>query len=257
MMYPYLRGGGKNVPGFQEQFYGEVNDVISAYNYLCKQPHIDKNKIFLGGHSTGGTLALLVAEATNKFAGVISLGPVGTDYGVEAVPFKVTKKERELRFPINYLNSITTPTWVIEGQHGNSHDLQQLKKTSTNKKIKFISVDQADHFNCIHPVNSLIAKAMLKPGPLKFDEAELKSSFINYWTSRREASDLETLASYRRKGVKLDGFQPLKFYFWAENKASMKSGVDAVTKEGFKHLKRRLHGRQIRVRAHQNCNKWF
>jgi hypothetical protein len=38
MMYPSLRGGNKN-PGFIEGYYGEVDDVLSAAQYLAKQDY--------------------------------------------------------------------------------------------------------------------------------------------------------------------------------------------------------------------------
>ena len=59
-MYPSLRGGNNN-PGYPEGFYGEVDDVLAAADYLARQPFVDPRRLYLGGHSTGGTLALLVA----------------------------------------------------------------------------------------------------------------------------------------------------------------------------------------------------
>jgi dipeptidyl aminopeptidase/acylaminoacyl peptidase len=59
-----LRGGNDN-PGRREGFLGEVDDVLAAADHLSKLPHIDPTQIYLGGHSTGGTLALLVAECSN------------------------------------------------------------------------------------------------------------------------------------------------------------------------------------------------
>jgi len=52
MMFPTLRGGAAGVPGNQEHFYGEVNDVIAALTYLRKQPYVDPKRVYLGGHST-------------------------------------------------------------------------------------------------------------------------------------------------------------------------------------------------------------
>jgi dipeptidyl aminopeptidase/acylaminoacyl peptidase len=66
MMFPSLRGGNNN-PGRHEGFYGEVDDVLAAYDYLSHLPYVDSTRIYLGGHSTGGTLALLTAEFRNPF----------------------------------------------------------------------------------------------------------------------------------------------------------------------------------------------
>ena len=76
MMFPSLRGGNDN-PGFKENFYGEVDDVLAAAAYLAKQDYVDPKRIYLGGHSTGGTLVLLVAEVPNPFRAVFLIRPGG------------------------------------------------------------------------------------------------------------------------------------------------------------------------------------
>src|SRR5205823_8431509 len=88
MMFPALRGGNDN-PGTKESFLGEVDDVIAAADYLCKQDFVNVNRIYLGGHSTGGTLVLLVAECSQQFRAVFSFGPVDNvaGYGLEYPPF--------------------------------------------------------------------------------------------------------------------------------------------------------------------------
>ena len=74
MMFPSLRGGNDN-PGKKEGFLGEVNDVLAASEFLSRQEYVDPDRIYLGGHSTGGTLALLVAASTDKYRAVFSFGP--------------------------------------------------------------------------------------------------------------------------------------------------------------------------------------
>jgi acetyl esterase/lipase len=74
MMFPSLRGGNDN-PGVKEGFYGEVDDVIAAADFLAKQDYVDSKRLYLGGHSTGGTLVMLVAASTDKFRAVFSFGP--------------------------------------------------------------------------------------------------------------------------------------------------------------------------------------
>ncbi len=74
MMYPSLRGGNDN-PGFKEAFFGEVDDVLAAADYLAKQDFVDPQRIYLGGHSTGGTLVLLAAASSDRFRAVFSFGP--------------------------------------------------------------------------------------------------------------------------------------------------------------------------------------
>ncbi|HWH68599.1 MAG TPA: prolyl oligopeptidase family serine peptidase [Candidatus Sulfotelmatobacter sp.] len=114
MMYPSLRGGNDN-PGAVEGFYGEVHDIIAAADYLAKQDCVDPDRIYLGGHSTGGTLALLVAESTDRFRAVFSFGPVCNvaGYGAENLPFNLRdRQEVELRTPALWLHAIPRPTFV-------------------------------------------------------------------------------------------------------------------------------------------------
>ncbi len=123
MMYPSLRGGNKN-PGFIEGFYGEVDDVLGASEYLAKLDYVDPKRIYLGGHSTGGTLALLVAESTDRFRAVFAFGPVedASDYGSKYLPFDISnRKEVDLRSPIKWLQAIRNPTFVFEGTERRSN----------------------------------------------------------------------------------------------------------------------------------------
>jgi poly(3-hydroxybutyrate) depolymerase len=48
-------------------FYDEVDDVLAAGEYLSKQPYVDANRVFVAGHSVGGTMALLAAMASKRF----------------------------------------------------------------------------------------------------------------------------------------------------------------------------------------------
>src|SRR6266571_5866158 len=117
MMYPSLRGGNNN-PGFIEGFYGEVDDVLGASDYLAKLDYVDPKRIYLGGHSTGGTLALLVAESTDRFRAVFSFGPVedASGYGSKYLPFDISnRQEVDLRTPIKWLQAIRNPTFIFEG----------------------------------------------------------------------------------------------------------------------------------------------
>jgi dipeptidyl aminopeptidase/acylaminoacyl peptidase len=158
-MYPSLRGGNQN-PGAKEGFYGEVDDVIAAGAYLQSLPYVDPQRVYLGGHSTGGTLALLVAEITDGFRGVFSFGPVAhiSGYPGEFLPFDTSDpRELELRSPGRWLSSIRSPTWIIEGTGGNTEDLRAMKAANKNSVVHFVEVRGTDHFSVLGPVNELIA----------------------------------------------------------------------------------------------------
>ncbi len=164
-MYPSLRGGNEN-PGNLETFFGEVDDVLAAAEYLSKQPGVDPARIYLGGHSTGGTLAMLVAECGGKFRAVFAFGPAdeAAGYGQDTVVFDVTnRKEAELRAPIRWMHGITSPTFVFEGDSGRANigSLRALMKAAHPEHVKFFPIKGADHFNTIRPISTLIAKKIL------------------------------------------------------------------------------------------------
>jgi dipeptidyl aminopeptidase/acylaminoacyl peptidase len=163
MMFPSLRGGNDN-PGTRESFLGEVDDVIAAAGFLAKQPYVDPNRIYLGGHSTGGTLVLLVAEMSDRFRAVFSFGPVGdvSRYGGNYAHFDPKQpNELRLRAPEIWLASIRSPTFVIEGADGNVSQLHAMSELSKNALVRFREVPGADHFGVLAPANKLIASKIL------------------------------------------------------------------------------------------------
>jgi dipeptidyl aminopeptidase/acylaminoacyl peptidase len=183
MMFPSLRGGNTN-PGAREGLLGEVDDVIAAADFLAKQKYVDSARIYLGGHSTGGTLALLVAECSDKFRAVFSFGPVDDvrGYPPEYTPFDTSiPREAELRSPGLWLASIQSPTFVFEGTGGNITCLQAMARSSTNPKAQFLEVRGADHFSILAPTTRLIAEKILRDtGPacnLTLTEAEVGKPF--------------------------------------------------------------------------------
>jgi len=190
-MYPSYRGGNDN-PGYKESFFGEVDDVLAAAEFLAKTPGIDPHRIYLGGHSTGGTLALLTAEsapvkatprssmtdstggtlalltteAGSRFRAVFSLGPVGdlTNYGDDALVFdRSDKREAAVRAPIRWMQGITSPTFVFEGASGRSNiaSLRALSRAPHSAAVHFYPVSGADHFSTIQRISRLIAAKIL------------------------------------------------------------------------------------------------
>lgn len=164
LMFPSLRGGNKN-PGVIEGFYGEVEDVLAARAYLAKQPFVDPQRIYLGGHSTGGTLVLLVAESTDQFRAIFAFGPV-TDpasYGEEYLPYdRLNAKEAGLRAPVKWLDLIQNPTFILEGSQGNAFHLPLFASASRNPLVQVRPIKNANHFNILAPVTKLIANKIWK-----------------------------------------------------------------------------------------------
>ncbi len=160
MMYPSLRGGNEN-PGYKEAFLGEVDDVLAALKWLSSQPYVDPQRIYLGGHSTGGTLALLAAAASPDWRAVFAFGPVDevASYGQDMLPYNAQDAaENDIRDPINWLHNIQSPTFVIEGtREANLTSLRALRLENTNLKVQFFEVADETHFTIIRPVSTLVA----------------------------------------------------------------------------------------------------
>lgn len=185
-LYPSLRGGNNN-PGHREGYFGEVDDVLAAADWLAAQPGIDPQRIYLGGHSTGATLVLLVAEASPRFRAVFAFGPA-TDPAAhqrENVPLDPSnKREMALRRPIAWLDSVQAPLHVFEGASGrvsNVDELRDLQRATHNPQIHFHPVRGTDHFGVLAPTNRLIARKILDDtGPtstITFAEDELEAPF--------------------------------------------------------------------------------
>jgi dienelactone hydrolase len=184
MMFPSLRGGNDN-PGFKEGLFGEVDDVLAAADYLAKQDFVDPKRIYLGGHSTGGTLVFLVAESSDRFRAIFSFGPVDdvSSYPPEYTPFNTSdRRELDVRAPILWLHAVKTPLFVFEGaRQGNLDSLQAMSRASTNPLIHFLPVKGANHFSILAPTTRLIASKVLHDDGaetnLTFSEEEVNKLF--------------------------------------------------------------------------------
>ena len=170
MMYPSLRGGNDNA-GVKEGFLGEADDVVAAADWLAKRPDVDASRIYLGGHSTGGTLALLVAEQSQKFRAVFAFGPVEdvAGYGADSgfLPFDVNNEDEvRMRSPLYWLNGVKSPTYVLEGDTGmgNIESLRALRETNSNAQIHFLEVRRRNHFSALAPANAYLASVVAANG---------------------------------------------------------------------------------------------
>lgn len=164
LMLPSLRGGNDN-PGQRESFYGEVDDVIAAADYLASLPYVDAKRIYLGGHSTGGTLAMLVAASTSKFRGIFAFGPVASAsyYGKNYNYYDLKDMEEiRRRAPILWLDSVRSPMYVLEGAvGGNTEDLHAMRRKTLNPEIRFRAIDGKTHFSILAPANEMIAEKII------------------------------------------------------------------------------------------------
>lgn len=171
MMVPSFRGENAN-PGKYEMFYGEINDLEAARQYLASLPYVDPDRIYLMGHSTGGTTVLLGNEYSKGFRAAFSLGGVPDlklrlEAGrmMVAVPFDQTNpKELDLRSPRTYITSLKSPTFYFEGAENYWQEFNEIEEVAKANNVPFraFRIDGADHFNIVHPVTQLVAKKILQ-----------------------------------------------------------------------------------------------
>jgi dipeptidyl aminopeptidase/acylaminoacyl peptidase len=96
-------------------FYGEVNDVLAAGEYLAALPHVDPSRVYLAGYSAGGTLTMLAAMTTDRFRAAASLDG-SPDRRVfvrgreDEVPFDAADSEEfRMRSPRDFPTSFRCP----------------------------------------------------------------------------------------------------------------------------------------------------
>ncbi|GMU42156.1 MAG: prolyl oligopeptidase family serine peptidase [Xanthomonadales bacterium] len=179
MAFIALRGGNGQ-RGRHEYFLGEVDDVLAAARHYAGIRYIDPARIYLGGHGSGGTLALLVAAAGGPFAGVFAFGPVASAdrYPRDRVPVdfaSLDPLELRLRSPIHWLADIGVPTWIIEGVDAPSKisDLIELCEATSNPRIVCLRVPGANHASVIRPATRAIAARIMQGGAIELRAAEL------------------------------------------------------------------------------------
>lgn len=188
LVIPSARAENAN-PGKYEMFYGEIEDLEDARKYVASLPYVDPNRIYLVGHSTGGTKALLLSEYSKGFRAVFALGALPDFFWAEVqpheyggVPFDVTDpREIAVRSSFRYIRSITAPTFHFEGSENHHEKLfGPMQKAADKYKIPFkeYKIEGGDHFNIIYPLTTVIAEKILadtgEKTNIQFTEEDLK-----------------------------------------------------------------------------------
>jgi acetyl esterase/lipase/Fe-S cluster assembly iron-binding protein IscA len=219
VMCPSWRGQQKN-PGVAEGFYGELDDALAAVDFVRALPYVDPARVYITGHSTGGTISLMVAEATDKVRASFPLGPCydmaavtaeGKFYG-DPSPFDTTNPmEVRLRSPIEFIAGLRAPTFSFEGRLSPNDALStdaNQRATRAGKPFTAFSIRDGDHFNIVDPVNALIAaKIAADTGPvcaIAVSDGEVQKAFATRrlpFTPRDNADTKSSVVSFTRVAV--------------------------------------------------------
>ncbi len=125
VLMPAVRGEN-GLPGSFSGFYDETADVLAAAELLDAQPGVDPARVFLAGHSVGGTLTLLAAMSTHRFraAAAFSGNPDARAFFhrfPEDIRFDAEDpREFDMRSAVCFAESFKCPLLLLHGsaEHG-------------------------------------------------------------------------------------------------------------------------------------------
>ena len=193
MMIPSWRGENDN-PGRFELFYGEVEDFLAAIEHVKKLPYVDPARVYIGGHSTGGTMTLLAAAASDQYQAAFSFGgmldgvsTLGDGEGYGNTPYTLSsKRDHRLRSPMRYAAFFRRPVFYFEG--GEYFDSDAAQKMTKAAKGRFQAFHlPGDHFDILHPITRLLAEKIAAGGSVAMSDQELRQAY--------QAAFANTLAS--------------------------------------------------------------
>jgi dienelactone hydrolase len=155
VMLPTLRAENGQ-PGHFTLYFEEVDDVLAAADAFAALPYVDSGRLFVAGHSAGGSLATLAAMASNRFRGAASLGGcMDQRLNADIAPFD-TKDDREFRIrsPLDFAGSFQCPARLY---YGNTELLlaDAIRRTATQAKQRGLDVEAVsvpgDHMTAAEP----------------------------------------------------------------------------------------------------------
>ncbi len=164
VMTPILRAEDGQ-PGSYSMFYDEVDDVLAAAELLARQPGIDAKRIYLAGHSAGGTLALLAALTSHRFRAAASFSgdPDFESFvalpGAEAIiPYAPgDPAELRMRSALVFATSFKCPTRMFWGDEesgvGEGNRAAANRAKSAGLDVEAIEVP-GDHHTMVVPASA-------------------------------------------------------------------------------------------------------
>lgn len=158
VMAPMLRGENGN-PGSFELFLGEVDDAKSAVDWLVQQTNVDKQRIFVFGHSVGGGVSAMLSLRDN--VPIRHCGSSGGLYPREVFagwsdicPFNYRdSKECEMRTLFGNIQYMKVPHYAYLGTEDGFDAQGRAAEAEQKKAGGKLTVGSApgDHFDSFDP----------------------------------------------------------------------------------------------------------
>jgi dienelactone hydrolase len=159
LMMPMLRGENGN-PGEFELWFGEIDDAIAAGRYVAAVPGVDTHRIFIAGHSSGATTAMLAAVQSSPFVAAAAYGPTTDCLWLIRMPqfnglapFDPTDtNETYLRSPKYFITGLNCPLYIYVGdsdQYAFDDTLHLDGQAADAGKKCIRTIVPGDHFSSV------------------------------------------------------------------------------------------------------------
>jgi dipeptidyl aminopeptidase/acylaminoacyl peptidase len=157
VVMPSVRGENGQTGTFS-MFFDEVSDVLAVTDHARSQRWADPQRIYVAGHSAGGTLAMLAGLASPHYRAVASFSGSPDQLALaeslpSIVPFdRNNPAEYEMRSPLSYATSFKAPARLLHGRReefysGNTRLTAALARDA-GKNVEAVEV-AGDHFNAV------------------------------------------------------------------------------------------------------------
>ncbi|MDQ0473649.1 alpha/beta hydrolase family protein [Labrys wisconsinensis] len=156
-MVPALRGEN-GLPGAFSAFYNETDDVLAAADLFAGLPGVDRDRLFLAGHSIGATQALLAAMSSRLFRGATTFsGNPDAAAFFRRFPEEVCfdthdVRELQMRSALCFATSFKCPVRILHGSE-ETRLAEPSRLTAERARAAGLDVQAAavpgDHFTAL------------------------------------------------------------------------------------------------------------
>jgi dipeptidyl aminopeptidase/acylaminoacyl peptidase len=154
---PSVRGENGQAGTFS-MFFDEVSDVLAVTDHVRSQQWADPQRIYVAGHSAGGTLAMLAGLASPHYRAVASFSGSPDQLALaeglpNIVPFdRKNPAEYEIRSPLSYARSFKAPARLFLGRQEEFYRVSTRRTAAlarnAGKNVEAVEV-AGNHFNAV------------------------------------------------------------------------------------------------------------